>query len=35
LLEDGSEAFFAPGQVWIFLTDQVPVFDFPVKAANP
>lgn len=35
LLEDGSEAFFAPGQVWIFLTDQEPMFDFPVKAANP
>jgi hypothetical protein len=32
-LEDGSEAFFQRGQVWIFLTDQEPEFEFaPTKA---
>ena len=30
-LEDGSTAYFAPGQVWIFLTDQEPEFIYPVK----
>lgn len=28
-LEDGSPAYFAPGQVWIFLTDQEPEFTMP------
>lgn len=28
-LPDGSEAKFARGQVWIFLTDQEPTFEFP------
>lgn len=31
ILEDGSTAYFAPGQVWVFLTDQEPQFTFPVK----
>lgn len=31
ILEDGSTAYFAPGQVWVFLTDQEPEFTFPVK----
>ena len=30
LLEDGSEAKFQRGQVWIFLTDQEPEFEYPV-----
>jgi hypothetical protein len=28
-LPDGSSALFADGQVWIFLTDQEPVFAYP------
>lgn len=28
-LADGSPAYFAPGQVWIFLTDEDPEFSFP------
>ena len=28
-LADGSEAKFQRGQVWIFLTDQEPVFEYP------
>ncbi len=37
LLEDGTPAYFAPGQVWIFLTDQEPEFTYPAKkmAVNP
>jgi hypothetical protein len=32
-LEDGTDAFFQRGQVWIFLTDQQPEFEFaPIKA---
>jgi hypothetical protein len=32
-LEDGTAAFFQRGQVWIFLTDQEPEFEFaPIKA---
>ena len=32
-LEDGTDAFFQRGQVWIFLTDQEPEFEFaPIKA---
>lgn len=31
-LEDGTTAYFAPGQVWIFLTDQEPEFVYPVKS---
>ena len=27
-LEDGSTAYFQRGQVWIFLTDQEPVFEY-------
>lgn len=39
-LPDGTEAKFASGQVWIFLTDQEPEFTFPtpknpVKESNP
>lgn len=29
LLEDGTEARFQRGQVWIFLTDQEPKFEYP------
>ena len=28
-LPDGSEALFANGQVWVFLTDQDPTFSYP------
>ena len=28
-LEDGSEAKFAPGQIWIALTDKAPTFSYP------
>ena len=32
-LEDGTDSFFQRGQVWIFLTDQEPEFEFaPIKA---
>ena len=30
MLEDGTEAMFQRGQVWFFLTDQEPEFEFPV-----
>ena len=30
ILEDGTEALFRPGQVWFFLTDQEPEFEYPV-----
>jgi hypothetical protein len=30
ILEDGTEALFQPGQVWFFLTDQEPEFEYPV-----
>lgn len=33
-LPDGNPAYFAPGQVWFFLTDQEPEFVFPAKKAN-
>lgn len=33
LLEDGGSAYFAPGQVWMFLTDQEPEFKYP--SPNP
>lgn len=32
LLEDGSPAYFAPGQVWFFLTDQEPEFKYPAQS---
>ena len=32
-LEDGTDAFFQRGQVWIFLTDQEPEFEFAPKKA--
>ena len=31
-LPDGSPAYFAPGQVWIFLTDKDPEFSYPPVA---
>ena len=35
-LKDGSSANFAPGQIWIALTDNEPVFTYPeVKTATP
>ena len=33
-LADGSEAYFQPGQVWFFLTDQEPEFSFPPKKSG-
>lgn len=30
ILEDGTEALFQPGQVWFFLTDQEPEFEYLV-----
>ena len=30
-LQDGSTAYFAPGQVWFFLTDKEPSFTYPTK----
>jgi hypothetical protein len=33
-LEDGTDAFFQRGQVWIFLTDQEPEFEFPPLKAQ-
>lgn len=30
ILEDGTEALFQRGQVWFFLTDQEPEFEYPV-----
>jgi hypothetical protein len=30
-LEDGSEAKFAPGQIWIALTDKAPSFTYPTS----
>ena len=33
-LLDESEAFFADGQVWIFLTDQEPTFTYPSAVAK-
>lgn len=30
-LQDGNTAYFAPGQVWFFLTDQEPSFTYPIK----
>ena len=32
-LKDGSPAYFAPGQVWVALTDQQPHFVFPPASA--
>ncbi len=29
ILPDGSPAYFATGQVWVFLTDREPVFTYP------
>lgn len=35
ILEDGTEALFQRGQVWFFLTDQEPEFEYPaVKPAK-
>ncbi|MFM8752371.1 MAG: DUF3048 domain-containing protein [Actinomycetota bacterium] len=34
LLEDGTEAKFQRGQVWFFLTDQEPVFEYPVAESK-
>ena len=34
-LKDGSKANFAPGQIWIALTDSEPEFTYPAVAANP
>ena len=33
-LEDGSPAFFAPGQIWFFLTDNEPIFTYLPKPAK-
>jgi hypothetical protein len=33
-LEDGSPAYFAPGQLWFFLTDNEPKFTYLPKAAK-
>ena len=33
-LEDGSPAFFAPGQIWFFLTDNEPKFTYLPKPAK-
>jgi hypothetical protein len=33
-LEDGSPAFFSPGQLWFFLTDNEPKFTYLPKAAK-
>jgi len=33
-LKDGTPAYFAPGQVWIALTDQEPIFKYPVARAT-
>lgn len=34
-LKDGSNANFAPGQIWIALTDNEPVFTYPAVASTP
>jgi hypothetical protein len=34
-LKDGSNANFAPGQIWIALTDSEPVFTYPAGALTP
>ena len=33
-LEDGSPAYFAPGQIWFFLTDTEPKFTYLLKPAK-
>ena len=33
-LEDGSPAYFAPGQIWFFLTDNEPKFTYLPKPAK-
>jgi hypothetical protein len=33
-LEDGSPAYFSPGQLWFFLTDNEPKFTYLPKAAK-
>jgi len=33
-LEDGSPAYFAPGQIWFFLTDNEPKFTYLPKPAQ-
>ena len=34
-LKDGSNANFAPGQIWIALTDTEPVFTYPAVVSTP
>jgi hypothetical protein len=34
-LTDGTPILFAPGQVWVALTDTPPVFTLPVASASP
>jgi hypothetical protein len=34
-LKDGSNANFAPGQIWIALTDSEPVFTYPAGSSTP
>ena len=33
-LEDGSPAYFAPGQIWFFLTDSEPKFTYVAKSSK-
>jgi len=34
-LADGSQVLFAPGQIWIALTDTAPIFTLPTVSASP
>ena len=34
-LADGSHINFAPGQIWVALTDSAPKFTYPIESASP
>lgn len=34
-LTDGSRIDFAPGQIWVALTDSAPKFTYPIESASP